>query len=89
MSQAIVDPEQLRQFAALLKRYNQQLRDSTSTLAQALGKLSDSWRDQEHRKFADDFEEHLKAIQKIVETADQHVPYLLKKAQIIDQYLQR
>ncbi len=89
MSQAIVDPEQLRQFAAMLKRYNQQLRDSTNTLAQAAGKLSDSWRDQEHRKFADEFEEHLKTIQKVIETSDQHIPYLLKKAQIIEQYLQR
>lgn len=89
MSQAIVDPEQLRQFAALLKRYNQQLRESTSSLTHAMGRLSESWRDQEHRKFTEDFEEQLKLVQKLVEASDQHVPYLLKKAQIIEQYLQR
>lgn len=89
MAQAIVDPEQLRQFAAMLKRYSQQVRDSTTGLTQALARLSDSWRDQEHAKFADEFEEQIKLVHKLLETTDKHVPYLLKKAEIVDQYLQR
>ncbi len=62
MAQAIVDPEQLRQFAGLLRRYNQQLRDSTATLTQAMGRLSESWRDQEHNKFAEEFDEQVKQV---------------------------
>lgn len=89
MAQAIVDPEELRQFAAMLKRYGQQVRDSTSTLSQAQARLADSWRDQEHRKFVDEFEEQVKIVHKLLEATDQHVPYLLKKAEIIEQYLQR
>ena len=89
MAQAIVDPEQLRQFAAMLKRYGQQVRDSTSTLLQAQARLADSWRDQEHYKFAEEFEEQVKLVQKLLESTDKHVPYLLKKAEIIEQYLQR
>ncbi len=89
MAQAIVDPEQLRQFAAMLKRYSQQVRDSTSTLTQAQARLADSWRDQEHRKFVDEFEEQVKLVHKLLEASDKHVPYLLKKAEIIEQYLQR
>ncbi len=89
MAQAIVDPEQLRQFAGLLRRYNQQLRDSTTTLTQAMGRLSESWRDQEHNKFAEEFDEQLKQVQRLVERSELHIPYLLKKAELIEQYLQR
>jgi uncharacterized protein YukE len=89
VAQAIVDPEQLRQFAAMLKRYSQQVRDSSTTLTQSLSRLSDSWRDQEHRKFADEFEEQMKLVNKLLEMTDKHVPYLVKKAEIIEQYLQR
>lgn len=89
MAQAIVDPEQLRQFAAMLKRYTQQVRESTTTLTQAQARLADSWRDQEHRKFVDEFEEQIKLVHKLLEASDKHVPYLLKKAAIIEQYLQR
>lgn len=89
MAQAIVDPEQLRQFAGLLRRYNQQLRDSTTTLSQAMGRLSESWRDQEHNKFAEEFDEQLKQVQRLVERSEVHIPYLLKKAELIEQYLQR
>lgn len=89
MAQAIVDPEQLRQFAGLLRRYNQQLRDSTTTLGQAMGRLSESWRDQEHNKFAEEFDEQLKQVQRLVERSEVHIPYLLKKAELIEQYLQR
>lgn len=89
MAQAIVDPEQLRQFAAMLKRYSQQVRESTDALSQAQGRLADTWRDQEHRRFVDEFEEQVKLVNRLLEQTDQHVPYLLKKAEIIEQYLQR
>lgn len=89
MAQAIVDPEQLRQFAAMLKRYSQQVRESTSALQQAQARLGESWRDQEHHKFAEEFEEQFKLVHKLLEASDRHVPYLLKKAEIIEQYLQR
>lgn len=89
MAQAIVDPEQLRQFASMLKRYSQQVRESTAALSQAQARLAESWRDQEHRKFVDEFEDQVKLVNKLLEASEKHVPYLLKKAEIIDQYLQR
>ena len=89
MAQAVVDPEQLRQFAAMLKRYSQQVRESTSSLSQAQLRLAESWRDQEHRKFVEEFEDQMKLVNKLLEASDRHVPYLLKKAEIIEQYLQR
>lgn len=89
MPQAIVDPEQLRQFAAMLQRYNQNLRESTSALNQAQARLLESWRDQEQKRFSEEFEDQVKLVQKLIEMTEQHIPYLVKKAEIIEQYLQR
>jgi uncharacterized protein YukE len=88
MPQAVVDPEELRQFAQSLKKFNSQLRDRAGALANQLAALNASWRDQEHRKFAEEFESNMKVLLRFAETADQYVPHLLRKAQHIEDYLQ-
>ena len=57
MPQAVVDPEELRQFAQSLKKFNAQLRDRASALGNQLATLSATWRDQEHEKFLREFEQ--------------------------------
>ncbi len=89
MAQAIVDPEQLRQFAAMLKRYSQQVRESTASLSQAQARLQETWRDQENRRFSEEFDDQVKLVNKLLESSERHIPYLHKKAEIIEQYLQR
>lgn len=86
MTQAIVDPEQLRQFAILLKRFSGNLADSTSKLSAQMQQLSASWRDQEHAKFSAEFEQELKQLAKLIEAAERHVPYLIRKAELIEEY---
>lgn len=88
MPQAVVDPEELRQFAQSLKKFNAQLRERAAALGNQLAALNASWRDQEHKKFADQFEANMKVLLRFAETADQYVPYLLRKAQHIEDYLQ-
>jgi uncharacterized protein YukE len=88
MPQAVVDPEELRQFAQSLKKFNAQLRERAAALGNQLSTLNSSWRDQEHRKFADQFEANMKVLLRFAETADEYVPYLLRKAQHIEDYLQ-
>ena len=88
MPQAVVDPEELRQFALSLKKFNNQLRDRASSLGNQLAALSATWRDQEHKKFAEQFDENMKVLLRFTEAADQYVPYLLRKAEHIDEYLQ-
>jgi len=88
MPQAVVDPEELRQFAQSLKKFNAQLRERAGALGNQLSALNASWRDQEHKKFADQFESNMKVLLRFAETADQYVPYLLRKAQHIEDYLQ-
>lgn len=88
MPQAVVDPEELRQFARSLKKFNGDLRDRAQSLASQLAALGATWRDQEHRKFVEQFEEHLRGLARFSETADEYVPYLLRKAEHVEDYLQ-
>ena len=88
MPQAVVDPEALRQFALSLKKFNGRLRERAAALGNQLAALNASWRDQEHKKFADEFETNMKVLLRFAETADAYVPYLIRKAQHIEDYLQ-
>jgi uncharacterized protein YukE len=88
MPQAVVDPEELREFARSLKKFNHDLRERARSLANQLTALGATWRDQEHKKFCDQFEEGMKMIGRFLENNDRHVPYLLRKAEYIDEYLQ-
>lgn len=89
MSQAIVDPNELRRFAQNLKKFNQELEERLSSLRAQLHALSGTWRDQEHKKFSEDFEEHMKVIARYVEVTNEHAPFLLRKAERIEEYLQQ
>lgn len=89
MAQAIVDPQQLRQFAQSLKQFNQDLVERMTSLAGQLGTLSNTWRDQENKKFCEQFEQHMRLIARFVEANNEHIPYLLRKAEHIEEYLQQ
>lgn len=89
MPQAIVDPEELRRFARNLQRFNAETRERAATLGAQMQALGKTWRDQEQKKFADEFEQHLRVIGRFLELSEEHVPYLLRKAEIVDQYLQQ
>ena len=88
MPQAIVDPIELRRFAHNLKQFNQELEERLTALRAQLHTLGATWRDQEHKKFAEQFETNMKALLRFAETNDQYVPYLIRKAQHIEDYLQ-
>jgi len=87
MAQAIIDPEQVRRFAEELKRFNSDLQNSLSGLQARFAALGDSWQDQEHNKFSEEFKQTVKALRKFIEVSNQHTPYLLRKAQRIEEYL--
>jgi uncharacterized protein YukE len=87
MSQAIVDPAELRRFASLLRDFNQELQSRLGTVTSQLNALSQTWRDQEHLKFSDEFVQHLKLLSRFTEANERHVPYLMRKAEHIEAYL--
>ncbi len=87
MPQAIMDPNEVRRFAEELKRFNIELQDRLASLQARFAALGDSWQDQEHIKFRAEFQQTMKALKKFVEISGQHTPYLLRKAQRIEEYL--
>ncbi|MCO6046323.1 WXG100 family type VII secretion target [Aeoliella sp. ICT_H6.2] len=87
MSQAIVDPNELRRFAANLKKFNAELEAGLTALSGQLHSLSATWRDQEHKKFVEEFEQHIKAIARTIEATNEHAPFLIRKAERIEDYL--
>ncbi len=89
MAQAIVDPVELRRFAHQLKQFNGDIRDRLAALHAQMVALGDTWRDQEHLKFVQEFEETLHVIQHFLGAADLHIPFLLRKAERIEEYLQQ
>ena len=89
MPRAIVDPADLRRFANSLKHFNTELGHQLSVLQGQFGALGDTWRDQEHEKFAQEFVQTMLVLGRFLETANQHVPFLLRKAERIEEYLQQ
>ncbi len=89
MPQAIANPDELRQFAQQLKQFNNTLTDQAAMLANRLESLSNSWRDQENKKFTEEFQQHMRLLGTFVEANNAHIPYLLRKAERIDEYLQQ
>lgn len=89
MQQAIIDPEQVKRFAEELKRFNHDVQHRLSSLQARFGALGDSWQDQEQAKFAEEFKQTVKTLKQFIAMSDQHVPYLLRKVQRIEEYLKQ
>lgn len=82
-----MDPEEVRRFAKELKRFNDDLTTRAQALHSRFANLSASWQDQEHEKFAEEFITTMKALKKFTEVSERHTPFLLRKAQRIEEYL--
>jgi len=89
MPQAIVDPEELRRFAQSLKKFSSDIQERLKSLSGQLAALERTWRDQEQKKFSEEFERQMQALSRFIELVDRHVPYLIRKAEIIEEYLQQ
>ncbi len=89
MAQAIVDPAELRRFAQTLKKFNHGLTEQIGRLSSQLADLTNTWRDQEQVKFREEFEQHMKTIARFLEANNQHIPFLLRKAERIEEYMEQ
>jgi len=87
MSKVVVDPAELRRFAHNLKRFSAELEIQMSALRGQLASLGQTWRDQEHDKFTAEFEETTRAVGHFLEATADHIPFLLRKADRVEDYL--
>ncbi len=89
MAKVHVDPAELRRFAQDLNRFNSELQTLVSGLHARMRGLESSWRDQEHRKFAEAFEQTMKVLAGFLEASQEHVSFLGKKAAHVEEYLRQ
>ena len=87
MPQAIMDPGEVRRFAEELKRFNLEIQNRMALLQARFAALGDTWQDQEHQKFSEEFRDTMKVLKRFIEASNQHTPYLLRKAQRVEEYL--
>jgi uncharacterized protein YukE len=87
MAQAIMDPEEVRRFAAELKRFNEDMQTRASALHARFVALTGTWQDQEQVKFTEEFVTTMKVLRKFMEVSEKHTPFLLRKAQRVQDYL--
>jgi uncharacterized protein YukE len=89
MAQAIVNPEDVRHFASALAEFNADIRDKMAALKGGFAALGDTWRDQEHAKFTDEFDKTIETLNHFHDVVEDHVPFLLRKAEAAQEYLDR
>ena len=89
MPQANVDPGELRRFANNLKQFNLELTEQLTSLHGQLLGLGQSWRDREHDKFTEEFEQTMQVLSRFLEVAEEHVPFLVRKADRAEEYLRQ
>jgi len=87
MSKAVVDPNELRRFAADLKKFNADVQGQTARLgaAQLLYLAGQSLKEQ--AKFAEEFEQTMRSLQRFLKASEVFVPFLIRKAERIEDYL--
>ncbi len=87
--QAIVSPEELERFAGMLHRYTDLLSRETASLNSQFSQLGETWKDQEHAKFAEEYRQTIAVLQRFVASANQQIPFLRRKAARARDYLQQ
>jgi uncharacterized protein YukE len=89
MAQAIANPEEIRRFAARLKQFNNDLLNQLTVLHGQVSALGQTWRDREQQKFTEEFEATMQVMKRFVDATNQHIPFLLRKAERLEEYLQQ
>lgn len=89
MARASVDPAELRRYAKDLARFNTELEEMMTALNARTNQLAQSWRDAEHRKFAEEMARTSKALRQFVQMSNEHAAFLVKKASHVEAYLQQ
>jgi len=85
----MADPDEIRRFAKDLKRFLDAVEESSSALTNRFRSLGDTWRDQEHQQFAEEFENTMRVLGRFAGAADEQIPFLIRKADRLDDYLRQ
>jgi len=89
MAKAVADPEEIRRFAQLLKRFSAGMAQQMTQVSGQMASLGQSWRDQEHAKFQNEFDQTMRQLARFQEVIDEQVPFLMRKADRLEEYLRQ
>jgi uncharacterized protein YukE len=81
-----VNADELRTFAAQLKKFSETLSESMARTQGQMGHLSESWRDEEFAQFRDVFARTYPLMREFIAEAEKAVPSLLRDAEAIEEY---
>lgn len=84
---AVASPDELERFARDLRQFNTQLEASMTRLNAQFNRLGETWKDQEHRKFAAEYESTMRTLHHFMRSSDQQIPFLQRKARRLRDYL--
>lgn len=88
MPVANVNPDELAHFAQQLVQFTEQVQQRFIVLHGQFKQLGATWRDQEYKKFAQEFEYTERIIRRFTDMAKQHVKILLRKSRLARAYFQ-
>lgn len=86
MEGAIVNPEELKQFAYHLSKSAMDLRGIRDSTRAKMNHLNQSWRDNENQKFVQMFEQDMRPLERLMQTMDEYSNFLKRKAASLDPY---
>ncbi len=87
MSQAIVDPEQVRRFASHLDQSSAAIREQKSGTVAGFARLHETWRDDKYARFDQIFTESMKLVERYLQQSEQYSSFLKQKAARAQKFL--
>ncbi|MEM2832773.1 MAG: WXG100 family type VII secretion target [Candidatus Caldarchaeum sp.] len=89
MSQVFVDPDELEAFLNHLIQFGRELQETNQRLRMALGRLQNTWRDQEYEKFISAYLRTEKELQSLIQEIEQVSPKIRADIDFIRSYIQQ
>ena len=89
MSQVHANPDQIEHFAANLAAFGKNVSEELTRIHVAFSNLSETWIDDAHARYSQQFEEMAPPISRLLEATPDHVKHLLRKAEELRAFLGR
>ena len=86
MSDVHGNPDEMRQFAFHLNKLAMDFRGLKDSTRAKMNYLNQSWRDKENSEFVQQFEQDVKPLDKLIDTAEKYSAFLKKKASKLDDF---
>ena len=84
-----VNPEKLEEFIRKLNQLNEEVSSSSAKLRHQIMKLSEFWQDAQYQRFAEEFKQEERKLQKFIQKSESYIPELRRKARLAREFQRR